>query len=53
MNVEYQLSQKDKDSLPYLGLVATKPVLGGGGGGGGGASDKARLKPVSSATETS
>ena len=52
MNVEYQLSQKDKDSLPYLGLVATKPVLGGGGGGGG-ASDKARLKPVSSATETS
>ena len=29
----------------YMGLVATKPVVGG--------SDKARLKPVSSATETS
>ena len=27
--------------LLYLGLVATKPVLGGEGGG----SDKARLKP--------
>ena len=31
--------------LPYMGLVATKPVFG--------VSDKARLKPVPSATETS
>ena len=38
----YLTVQSDKYTYSYMGLVATKPVFG--------FSDKARLKPVSSAT---
>ena len=40
-----QANLEGKELSQYLGLVATKPVFG--------VSDKARLKPFSSATETS
>ena len=40
-----RMAKFNKYLLVYLGLVATKPVFG--------VSDKARLKPVPSATETS
>ena len=38
-------ASRDLGIIPYMGLDATKPVFG--------VSEKARLKPVSSATETS
>ena len=41
----YKLTEMFPDKQDYKGLIEAKPVFG--------ACDKARLKPVSSATETS